>query len=27
MTYAELCSGLVDAAVIRHDERNRLAIR
>ena len=27
MTYAELCSGLVDAAVIRHEERNRLAIR
>jgi D-alanine-D-alanine ligase len=27
MTYAELCSGLVAAAVLRHEERNRLAIR
>jgi len=27
MTYAELCSALVDAAVIRHEERGRLSIR
>jgi D-alanine-D-alanine ligase len=27
MTYAELCSALVEAAVERHDERGRLAIR
>ncbi len=27
MTYAELCSGLVDAAVLRREERNKLAIR
>jgi D-alanine-D-alanine ligase len=27
MTYAELCSGLVDAAVLRLEERNKLAIR
>jgi D-alanine-D-alanine ligase len=27
MTYAELCSGLVDAAIVRHEERGQLAIR
>jgi D-alanine-D-alanine ligase len=27
MTYAELCSGLVDAAVVRHEERGLLSIR
>jgi D-alanine-D-alanine ligase len=27
MTYAQLCSGLVDAAIVSHDERRRLSIR
>ncbi len=27
MTYAELCSTLIDAAVVRHEDRNRLSIR